>query len=89
MGQMVVVFLLLLPLAEAAGMCKDSQPCGIQCIPWDAPCRVAERPGSEDPGWNIPWELLNLQLARTIVFVGVYGGLVVIARRKSIGPREV
>ncbi len=72
-----------------AGACVESQPCGDSCIPWDQACRVAARPGSDDDGWQIPWELLNGELARGALFCGVYSMLLVMARQKSIGPREV
>lgn len=86
----LVLALLLAPPATAAGMCRDSQPCGISCIPWDQPCVVAQRHvDGDDDDWSIPWELLNLKLVRTIAFVAVYAALLPIARRKSVGPREV
>lgn len=72
-----------------ASMCVESQPCGSECIPWDQLCRVDARPGSEEPGWQIPWELLNGDLVRGGLFCWVYVMLVGVARQKSIGPREV
>ena len=84
--------LLLYALAckpAVAGVCVESQPCGDGCIPWDQLCHVDARPGSEEPGWQIPWELLNGDLVRGGLFVWVYAMLVGVARQKSIGPREV
>jgi len=72
-----------------AGMCVESQPCGTDCIPWDQLCHVDARPGSEEPGWQSPWELLNGDLVRGGLFCWVYVMLVGVARQKSIGPREV
>ena len=75
--------------ASAAHCTEGQQPCGDQCIAIDAACRVKERPGSEDTGWQIPWELLNRELGRGILFAGIYGVLVLVARERSVGPREV
>ncbi len=89
MAVWVLLLALGMPGAGAAGPCRDSQPCGGACIPWESPCVVKERPGSEGDGWEIPWELLNGRLVRNLTFCGVYVALFLIAQRASVGPREV
>ncbi len=89
MAMMVLCALFLAHPAAARGMCTEGMPCGDGCIPWDQPCVAVPKPGEREGGTHIPWELLSGTFARLAVFSGVYVGLYGIARKKSVGPREV